>query len=129
LKEYPGTLAKKRLKGAFFLDVAKAFDIVWIYGLIYKLTLLKFQSYVVNTVLSYLRGRTFEASFQTATASRRDTWASVTEVGLNSLVLFSLYVKDMSLPSYKVELPLYGEGTAIITTFRKPTLLVNNLET
>jgi len=35
---------EKRLTGAVFLDVAKAFDIVWIDGLIYKLTFLNFPS-------------------------------------------------------------------------------------
>ena len=36
---------EKRLTGAVFLDVAKAFDTVWIDGLLYKLTLLNFPSY------------------------------------------------------------------------------------
>ena len=34
---------EKRLTGAVFLDVAKAFDTVWIDGLLYKLTLLNFR--------------------------------------------------------------------------------------
>ena len=59
---------KKRLTGAVFLDVVKAFDTVWIDGLLYKLTLLNFRSYIVHTISSYLRGRTFEASYQTATS-------------------------------------------------------------
>jgi hypothetical protein len=58
---------EKRLIGPVFLDVAKAFDTIWIDGLFYKLTLLKFPCYIVHTISSYLRGRTFEASFQTAT--------------------------------------------------------------
>ena len=61
---------EKRLTGAVFLDVAKAFVTVWIDGLLYKLTLLNFPSYIVHTISSYLRGRMFEASFQTATSSR-----------------------------------------------------------
>jgi hypothetical protein len=44
---------------------------VWINGLIYKLTLLNFPFYIVYTILSYLRVRTFDASFQTATSSRQ----------------------------------------------------------
>jgi len=56
---------EKRLTGAVLLDVAKAFDTVWIDGLLYKLTLLNFPSYIFQTISSYLRGRTFEASFQT----------------------------------------------------------------
>jgi len=61
---------EKMLKGAVFLDVAKAFDTVWIDGLLYKLTLLNFPSYIVHSISSYLQGRTFEASFPTATSSR-----------------------------------------------------------
>jgi len=61
---------KKRLTGAVFLDVAKALESVWIDGLLYKLTLLNFPSNTVHTISSYLRGRTFQVSFQTATSSR-----------------------------------------------------------
>jgi hypothetical protein len=41
------TSGEKRLTGAGILDVAKAFNTVWIYG-IYKLTLLNFPSYIVR---------------------------------------------------------------------------------
>jgi hypothetical protein len=41
--------------------VAKAFDTVWVDGLLYKLTILSFPSYLVKTISSYLKGRTFEA--------------------------------------------------------------------
>ena len=44
---------EKRLTDAVFLDVAKAFDTVWIDGLLYKLTLLHFPSYIVHIISSY----------------------------------------------------------------------------
>jgi hypothetical protein len=103
--------------------VAKAFDTVWIDGILYKLTLLNFPSYIVHTILSYLRGQTFEASFQTATSSLRSIRAGVDQGGLISRVLFSLYV-DMPSPSQQIE----SDDTAIIATSRKPTLLVSYLE-
>jgi hypothetical protein len=55
---------EKRLTGAVFLDVAKAFDTVLVDALLYKLTILNFPSYLLNTVSSYLNSRTIEASFQ-----------------------------------------------------------------
>jgi len=58
---------EKKLTGAAFLDVAKAFDTSWMNGLLYRLTLLNFPPYVVHTISSYLRDPTFEASFQMAT--------------------------------------------------------------
>jgi retron-type reverse transcriptase len=102
---------EKRLTGAIFLDVAKAFDIVWIDSLLYKLTLVNISSYIVHTIASYLRGRTFEASFRTATSSRRGMRAGVAQGELISPVLFSLYVNDMPSTSHHVELALYAEDT------------------
>jgi hypothetical protein len=119
---------KKRLTGAVFLDVAKAFDTAWIYGLLYKLTLPNFPSYIVHKISSYLRGRTFEPTFQMATSSRPDMRAGVAQGGLISPVLFSLYVNDMPPSSHHVVLALYADDTTTIATSRKPTLLVSYLE-
>jgi hypothetical protein len=97
-------LGEKGLTGAVFLEVGKAFDTVWIDGFRYKLTLLNFPSYIVHTISSYLRGRTFEASFRSATSSRRGMLAGVAQGGLISPVLFSLYVNDIPSPTHHVEL-------------------------
>ena len=68
----------RRLNVAFFLDVAKAFDTVWIDGF-YKPPLLNFPSYIVHTISSYLSGRRFGASFQKITSSRRGMRAGVSQ--------------------------------------------------
>jgi hypothetical protein len=52
----------------------------------------------------------------------------VAQGGLISPVPFSLYVNDIPSPWHHVELALYADDTAIITTSRKPTLLVSYLE-
>ena len=70
---------EKRLTGAVFLDFFKAFDTVRIDGLLYKLTLLNFPSYIVHTISSYLRDWTFKTSFQKATTSRRGMRAGVAQ--------------------------------------------------
>ena len=120
---------EKSLTGAVFLHVFEAFDTVWIDGLLYKLTLHKFLSYIVQTISFHLKDRTFEASFQTATSSRLGMRNGVAQGGLISPVLSSLYVNDMRPHSHYVELALYAEDTAIIATSRKMTLLVSYLET
>jgi hypothetical protein len=71
---------ERRLTGAVFLDVAKAFDTVWVKGLLYKLTVLNFPSYLVKTISSYLDSRTFQTSFQSATSTRRGMRAGVVQV-------------------------------------------------
>jgi hypothetical protein len=119
---------EKRLTGAVFLDVAKAFDTVWMDCLHYKLNILNLPSYLVHTISSYHRGRTFEASFLTATSSRPFMRAGVAQGGLISPVIFTLYVNDMPTPSHHAELALYADHTTVIATSRKPTLLVIYLE-
>ena len=119
----------KRLIGAVFLDVVKAFDTVWVDGLLYKLTTLNFPSYLVKTVSSYLKGRTFEASFQTSTSTTRRAQAGVAQGGIISPLIFRLCVNDMPSPSRHVELALYAGDTAVIATSRQPALLVKYLET
>jgi hypothetical protein len=42
-------------------------------------------------------------------------------------VQFSMYVKYMPSPSKNVELALYADDTAVITTSRRPALLVKYL--
>jgi hypothetical protein len=119
---------EKRLTGATFLDVVKAFDTVWVDGLLSKLTALNFPSYVVKIISSYLYNRTFEAAFLTAISTRHYMRAGVAQVGLVSPVLFSLYVNDMPVPSRHGELALYADDTAIIATSRKSALLIRYLE-
>ena len=121
-------VSEKRLTVDVSLDVAKALNTVWIDCLIYKLTLLNFPSYIVHTISSYLRGRTFEGSFQTATSSRRGMRAVVVQGGLISPVLFSVFVNDMTPTSCHIEFALYLDDTCIIFTTCKPTLLFSYLE-
>jgi hypothetical protein len=111
-----------------FLDVAKAFDTVWVKGLLYKLTVLKFPSYLAKTVSSYLDCRAFQTSFKTATSTSRVMRAGVAMGGIFSPVPFSLYVNDIPTPSRHVELAQYADGTALIATYRDPSLLVGYLE-
>jgi retron-type reverse transcriptase len=120
---------EKRLAGAIFFDVVKAFDTVWVDCLLFKLTALNFPSYLVKIISSYLYNRTFEAAFLTATSTRRHMRAGVAQGGLVSPVLLSMYVNDMPVPSRHVELALYADDTAIIATSRKSALLMRYLAT
>jgi hypothetical protein len=83
-------LGETRLTGAVFLDATKDFDAAWKDDILYKLTLLIFSSYVVQTISSNVRGRTFEVSFLTATLSRREMRAGVAQGELITPVSFSL---------------------------------------
>jgi retron-type reverse transcriptase len=111
-----------------FLDVAKAFDTVWVRGLLYKLTFLILPTYLVKIVSSYHDCLTFQTSFQSATSTFRGMWAGVAQGGLVSPVLCSLYVNDIPTYSRHVELTQYADDTALVARSRSPSLLADYLE-
>jgi len=115
---------EKRQTDAVFLDVAKAFDIVWVDCLLNKLTLLNFPSYLLKIICSSLHGRTFESSFQGAPTTSRFMRTGVTEGGIMSPVLFSLCVNDMPSHSHQVELAPCADK---MTMSRQPALFDNFL--
>jgi hypothetical protein len=84
--------------------------------------------YLDKTILSYLQGRTFEATFQTATSFRHGMWAGVAKDDLIYPTLSSLQVNDMPSPSHHVELALYADDMAIIATSCNLVLPVSYME-
>jgi hypothetical protein len=72
--------------------------------------------------------RTSRTSLQTATSTRRVMRAAVAQGVLVSPVLFSLYVNDIPTPSRHLVLAQYADGTAVIATYRDPSLLVGYLQ-
>jgi hypothetical protein len=54
--------------------------------------------------------------------------AGVAQGGIVSPVLFILYVNDIPTPSRHVESAQYADDTALMATYREPTLLVGYLE-
>jgi hypothetical protein len=85
---------ENRLFADVFIDIDKAFDTIWFDDLLYKLTILNFRSYLVQTISSYPGGLVSEASIQTATISLHAMRADVALGGLISLALFIHYVND-----------------------------------
>jgi hypothetical protein len=117
---------EKCLTGALFLDVAKAFDTVLVDGLLYKLAVLNFPSYLFKTVSPYMSNWKFEPSFQTAT-STSCMRAGVGQGGIISPVLFTLYINDMPSPSCHTDLALYADDNSFKATSSQPPLLVKYL--
>jgi hypothetical protein len=92
-------LGERRPTKAVLLDVSKAFDILWFDGLAYKLMAHRFPSYPVKTMQFYLRSRTFEASIQAATSSRRCMRAGVAQGRLISPPFPSSACMSITYPS------------------------------
>ena len=101
---------EKWLTGSVFLVVAKAFDIVWVDGLLFKLTALNFYFLIKICLPTCITELSKRPSRRPSTC--RGMRAGVAQGGLVSSVLFSLW-KRHAFASRHFEQALYAEDTAM----------------
>ena len=81
--------------GALFFDIEKAFDRVWINGLIYKLSQLKVPNYLGLWLVNYLNERSFQVKLNQITSSRKQIRAGVPQGSILGPTLFNIFFNDI----------------------------------
>ncbi|GAB0091289.1 hypothetical protein DMENIID0001_061120 [Sergentomyia squamirostris] len=103
---------------AVFVDMAQAFDKVWIPGLIHKIrTLLPPEFHGV--LESFLQERTFSVRCGSAYSSLREANAGVPQGSVLGPMLFQLYTSDMPT-SDEVMTATYVDDTALVAVNKNP---------
>ena len=105
--------ARKRHCAGLFLDISKAFDKVWIHGLLFKMTQYHIKPELVRLIASYLSCRSFHVSIQDSRSSHRAITAGVPQGSILGPTLFLIYINDLPRPSSGIT-ALYADDTAII---------------
>lgn len=121
-------LNRKKSTGAVFLDIEKAFDRVWIKGLLFKLIKINTPSHIIKIIDSYLNNRHFSIVVNNTFSTYRKTLAGVVQGSILGPVLFNLYVNDF--PKYQSNaLCMYADDTAILhssKSFAMVSLSINH---
>ncbi|GBL99146.1 putative RNA-directed DNA polymerase from transposon BS, partial [Araneus ventricosus] len=104
---------KSECTGAVFLDIQKAFDRVWIQGLIHKLIRYKTPPLLLQLLKSYFEERKFAVKIGNSISEAKIMRAGIPQGGKISPVLCSLYVNDIPT-THKTLLGMYAEDTAIL---------------
>ncbi|GFY31994.1 probable RNA-directed DNA polymerase from transposon BS [Trichonephila clavipes] len=106
-----------RTTGAVFLDIQKAFDRVWIDGLIYKLITYNFPPAIIHILYSYLTNRKYKVRVNDTLSITHRVNIGVTQGSLLGPVLFNINVND--IPSHpRTMINLYADDTAISATYK-----------
>jgi hypothetical protein len=109
----------KTFTTGLFLDIAKAFDKVWIKGLIVKLSESGLDTAMINMISSFLRNRSFNVKLNGIRSTTKIPTAGVPQGSVLGPTLYNLYTKDIPIPtdSYgsSTIVAQYADDTAILS--------------
>ncbi|GBN25028.1 hypothetical protein AVEN_183071-1 [Araneus ventricosus] len=98
-----------------FIDIAKAFNRVWIDGLLYKMHKLKVSRKLILFLQSYLKGRSFVVRVEKDLSTPRTTEAGVVQGSRLGPHCFNIFINDTcQMPD--TELCLFADDTAIMSS-------------
>lgn len=118
---------RKRNTGLVCLDLEKAFDTVWIDGLIHKMILLEFPAYLIKITQSYLNDRTFSVVVNDTMSTPQKITAGVPQGSVLGPHLFSIFLHDIP-KTRNTSLALYADDTAYFSSSRNNKCIIKNLQ-
>lgn len=121
-------LNKHEVTVACFLDVEKAFDTVWIEGLIYKLNLMGLSRSLIRIIYSFLHSRKFYVQVEDQQSTVRYTKAGVAQGSKLGPVLFNMYTADQPHLGSGVKCCLFADDSLTYYHSRSPTIAARKVE-
>ncbi|GBN31588.1 putative RNA-directed DNA polymerase from transposon X-element [Araneus ventricosus] len=113
--------------GAVFLDVAKAFDKVWTKGLIYKLIQLNIPDALTKLLISYLSDRKFKVRVGRSLSTYKNIKAGIAQGSILAPLCYNIFINDIPRTS-RTQLYLFADDTAILSTARNSTTILNDIQ-
>lgn len=106
---------KHKVTSMCLLDIEKAFDTVWLDGLVYKLIKLDFPQHLIQLISSYLENRQFSVRIGTQLSENKTPKAGVPQGSVLGPVLFNYFIND--IPKFsKTQMAIYADDTAILAS-------------
>lgn len=127
-------LNNNQCTGALFIDLEKAFDTVWLEGLLYKLIKNKFPTYLIKIIWNMITDRKFIVTENQLTS--KNTYAvknGLQQGTVNSPILFNIYTCDLLQlygfnDSNKQKAIAFADDLLVYTSDKKSTKINENLQ-
>lgn len=109
------------------MDIEKAFDRVWIDGLIFKLIDIRMPAYIIKFIKNYLTNRTFQVHIQGFNSNIKETLFGLVQGAVLSPILYSIYTYDQPELS-ESSAALFADDTCIYSSSRFAKTITRNLQ-
>ena len=110
-----------------FLDISKAFDKVWHYVLVYKVTQNRVADDLLDTLTNFLKQRKQRVILNGQHVTWKNAEAGVPQGSFVGLILFLIYINELS--ENLVSNPkLFADDISLFSVIRNKQLLVQNLD-
>jgi hypothetical protein len=112
--------------GLVLLDLEKAYDTVWVSGLLNKLIQYKFPGYLLHFLKSYLTDRTFAVTVAGFLSTQKTLQAGLPQGAVLSPIIFTIYTSDFPRNPF-VQTAMYANDTALFTQSWRPDTISRRL--
>lgn len=111
-------LNNKNITTACLIDIEKAFDTVWINGLIWKMkNKYNFNDHIIHSLHNYLNNRTFYVSISNHKSKIFNIKSGVPQGGILSPLLFNIFISDIpNFNTFNSQILLYADDAIIYSS-------------
>ena len=114
-------IVTKKTVNAIFLDITKAFDMVWHIGLLYKIKRIGLQGNIYGWIKSFLENRTISVKIDNHLSKKMQILNGVPQGSVLSPTLFNIFINDIPISINNTS--LFADDIAIWVTGKQTTKL------
>lgn len=118
MKLQDAIIKQRKSKGAVlgvFLDMEKAYDMLWVNGLLHKLKKLKIGGRMFSFIQDFITQRTFHVKVGDKASTKRTLQNGTPQGSVISPTLFLVMINDMATENKDVDLSLFADDSATFT--------------